>query len=299
MNVFISHAHEEQSLARAMKDLLGAIAPRTVKVWYSSDSDPMGGVGVGPWRKKLGAELRKSDLVLALCTPESAPKPWLMFECATAMSGKTSRKVIPDLYYMNEEGLPSPLADLQCYQGDVEQGVTALCAKVLKKKLAAPQLKHVQEYLGRVALNTQERDGRPFLQDQFHAVGTADKLKGKWFAKWTKRDASGVEQEWLQDTLELTTTKLRLAAVGTTKRGLHYPMEGIVSSLGYIAFVYWSRDSIPICGTVLLKVISGSFLEGTWQGHDGSAVDALERIEGCVALGRDEARVDKWFPAAK
>jgi len=302
MNVFISHAHEQQDLAKAWKVLLGAIAPKSVKVWYSSDRDPLGGVGAGRWRDKLGTELDTAELVLALCTPESASKPWLMFECATAMSRSTAKTVIPVLYYMNEDELPSPLADLQCYRGDLEDGVAALCAKeVLRKKLTRPLLKRVREYLQRVELNRQARDGRPFLRDEFHAFRTARQLEGRWFAKWTKPDDSGVQTDWVQDSMELTTTKERLAAVGKTERGLFYPMEGIVSSRGHVALVYWSRGSIPICGTVLLEITigRGDFMEGVWQGYDGTIDERLALIGGHVALGRDLARVKKWSPTAK
>ena len=85
MDVLISHAHDEGKLAGAWKELLESISAGTIRVWFSSDMHPGGGMPVGKeWRQHLYERLEKSEFVLAIQTPASAGRPWVMWECGVA-----------------------------------------------------------------------------------------------------------------------------------------------------------------------------------------------------------------------
>ena len=62
MNIFISHAHTERELAEAWRELLTGILPG-VQVFYSSQTDPQGGIGAGRWRDVVlqSVAKRRSD----------------------------------------------------------------------------------------------------------------------------------------------------------------------------------------------------------------------------------------------
>ena len=130
MKVFISHAHEERRLAEAWKTLLMQITGFTIDVWYSSDRDPSGGIGYGRWRERIGHRLEEAEAILAIFTPESASRPWIFFETAFAMGLSTKKLVIPIVYYMSKEYLPSPLQDQQSYRGDEQDEVFDLCKRL-------------------------------------------------------------------------------------------------------------------------------------------------------------------------
>jgi hypothetical protein len=301
MKVFISHSHDEQLLAEAWKDLFGSLAPG-IEVWYSSDRDPSGGVGTGRWREKIGQELERANVVLAIFTPESANRPWIFFECAFAMGLSEEKAVIPIIYYMLKDALPSPLQDQQTFQGDDRNGLMELSKRLIQmhaKKLVNEQFLAlaVDAYLNQVGIHRQKRLEKGLFYGHFHTYETAKKLEGEWFAKWTKLQKDGKEIVFEVDTLKISTTECRIRIVGKGQKGALYPMEGIVSSKGHVALSYWSQEEITICGTVLLELIGGNrLMEGTWEGFTAKTLDdRLALIKGRVVIGRDKSKVEKYW----
>ncbi len=128
MNVLISHAHDEQKLAGAWKELLESISAGTIAVWYSSDMDSGGGMPVGKeWRDALYQRLEQSQFVIAIQTPLSAGRPWVMWECGVASGVMRERGLIPVVYGMGKGDLASPLAAFEIYQGEDGEQVRRVC----------------------------------------------------------------------------------------------------------------------------------------------------------------------------
>src|SRR5579872_4016458 len=110
MKIVISHNAEEKDLAEAWKKLIETTSSGMIEVWFSSDTDPMGGVALGKeWREDLYQRLRESDFILAIQTPASAGKPWIMWECGVASGVGKERGIIPIIYSMDRGYLPNPL----------------------------------------------------------------------------------------------------------------------------------------------------------------------------------------------
>jgi hypothetical protein len=77
-----------------------------------------------------------------------------------------------------------------------------------------------------------------------------------------------------------------------------YPMEGVVSSRGYVALSYWSGGAIPICGTCLLKPegSAGDTLAGHWQGFTSRDLGEEPRFtHGRVVMSKRQNVVDTFF----
>ncbi len=294
MKIFISHMYEERRLARAWKSLFELIAPG-IDVWFSSDPTPTGGLGPGRWREKIGKQLEAADVLLALFTPESINRPWLFFESAFALGLGGDRLVIPITNFMSVERLPTPLQDQQIYLGDSRNSVMELCERLVRKHTGRDvntQLWHqaVDAYLVEVEKHKQERLSKDLFYGQFHSNDTAKKLQGKWFAKWTQLEDGGEESVFEEDTVEIWTTETRLRVVGEGSKGHPYPMEGVVSSQGFIALSYWAEGAIPICGTVFLELIGGNeIMEGTWTGSTTLALkQRLSLFRGRVVMCREK-----------
>jgi len=303
MNIFISHATDETLLAQGWRDLFEDIAP-SVNVWFSSDVVPGGGIGPGRWREKISEKLKKADVVLGIFTPESVNRPWLFFETAFAMGLDDKKVVIPLVYYMGNEALPSPLQDLQAYRGDQGEATSELIKRVIKLHTGKdPKGKRwgeaVDDYIEHVALHTTARKQKSLFHGQFHTLDTAKKLEGDWFAKWTQFDDDGKESPFEAHPMKIWTTDDRLRLVGKAKKGAEfYPMEGVVSSTGGIALSYWSEKDIPICGTALLKLFAANrMMRGTWEGFTDESLEyeELSLVRGRVVIGRDEEKVEKYW----
>lgn len=306
MKVFISHSHAENQLAKALKELFDTCVPG-VNVWYSSDKDPAGGIGPGDWRDSIKEELDSSDIVLGMFTPESENKQWIFFECAYAIGKNPDNDdaVVPLLYYMDKSSMPSPLANLQSYNGDDAAEMMDFVSRIWRKqnrKDLNDKIKEVwqvwiEEYLTIVKAYGQERIEKELFYTGFHVEETGKKLAGKWFAKWTQIDDAGNESVFETDELNLWSTKSRVRLVGKGAKGALYPMEGVVSSKGQLALSYWSSGDIPICGTSLLELIGGnSLMEGTWEGFTARTLkERLNHTRGRVVMGREKKDVDNYW----
>lgn len=131
IHVLISHAHDETKFATAWKDLLQGISAGVIKVWYSSDTRPSEGIVAGEeWRSKLYQMLQQSDFVIAIQTPTSSGRAWVMWECGVASGVRKERGIIPIVYGMGRGDLASPLATYQVYQGENDSQVRQICQEL-------------------------------------------------------------------------------------------------------------------------------------------------------------------------
>src|SRR5919107_1590084 len=101
LRLLISHSTEEKALAEAWKDLIATTSSSAVEVWFSSDTAPSGGMAIGQeWRTYLYDRLAESDFVLAIQTPVTAGRPWIMWECGVASGVNKVRRIIPITFSM-------------------------------------------------------------------------------------------------------------------------------------------------------------------------------------------------------
>lgn len=321
--IFVSHSHDEKRLAAAWRKLLERISDKRLEVWYSSDRALDGGIGPGErWRKKVIRELERREVVLALFTPESQEKPWIFFECAFAEGRRddadsTVQEVIPVVYYMDLERLPSPLQDLSAIRGDDVEGVQRLAERLIfspstpKSALTAWRTeneKAFRKYERSVDKHNETRREISLFYGTFHARIVAKGLRGEWYAKWTQRDGDK-EYVYALDTHDVKTTRDRIRFVGSAqkigkgKQTKSYPMEGLVSSRRVVSLSYWSEGTMPISGTALLRLSpDGTLMQGTWEGYttlDTRDPDGIGHVRGRVAFVREESELEELFPEAQ
>src|SRR5579871_4878404 len=111
LKILISHAHDERALAAAWKELIETVSLGTIEVWFSSDTHATGGVSIGrDWRADLYNKLDESNFILAILTPMSFSRPWIMWECGVASGINKARGIIPIVYAIGRGDLANPLA---------------------------------------------------------------------------------------------------------------------------------------------------------------------------------------------
>jgi tetratricopeptide (TPR) repeat protein len=132
--IFISHVSDERILADAWKELIGAVSSGFIRVWYSSDKNPTGGMTLGnQWFDELYQKIKESELILAIQTPASTGRPWIMWECGIASGMDKLRSIMTIVYTMKPGDLTMPLTNYQIYQGDDEASVLEVCKRLVSR----------------------------------------------------------------------------------------------------------------------------------------------------------------------
>ena len=132
LRVLISHAHDERPLADAWKNLLTAVSMGAIQPWYSSDSQPSGGMTIGQqWRDTLRDRIAESQFILAILSPHSRDRPWILWECGIGSGATGERGVVPVVYSMQTGELANPLSSFQVYSGDQRASVVQICERLV------------------------------------------------------------------------------------------------------------------------------------------------------------------------
>jgi hypothetical protein len=122
LKVFVSHSSTDKQLVDALRELITAAFSNEVEILYSTASVASGGIAAGQsWLEWIHQQIRESDLTIALLTPLSRAQPWLMWEAGAVSGLGLSRgsaiPVVPLLYGIRQEDVPSPLGQSQTKSG--------------------------------------------------------------------------------------------------------------------------------------------------------------------------------------
>src|SRR5262245_21726386 len=197
MQVVISHAHDEAELAQAWKDLLTSTFGNGIDVWYSSDLSASGGMQPGQWREQLTVQLRDSEALIAIQTPASAGRPWIVWECGAAIGLTNQRIFFPVFYGMDADGLPSPLTGDQSYPGQSRQDVRRVCellAAASKVQLTESSLNRALDAYERAVSTHPSIVNAPSIREVQESRRKSrefcDRVAGWWYER-IKRDGIG------------------------------------------------------------------------------------------------------------
>ncbi len=118
-NVFISHIHENEAVAKRLKDYLISIFPEEISVFVSGDPEniPPG----QDWFATIIDGIRKCHCMIILCSPDSVERKWIHFEAGAAVA--LDRKIIPLCFAgLSAGALPSPLNYIRRQAIDSDDG---------------------------------------------------------------------------------------------------------------------------------------------------------------------------------
>jgi hypothetical protein len=112
VDIFITHIHEDEIVARGLHRFLQAkLRGTSARVFLSSDPTQL---RLGDdWLRKIQEALKSAKLVLAIFSEESVNRPWVNFEAGGAwfVEGKT---LIPlCVGDIRPESLPKPYSNIQ------------------------------------------------------------------------------------------------------------------------------------------------------------------------------------------
>lgn len=116
-SIFISHIHENEAVAKKLKEYLLDLFPSEIDVFISGDPDsiPAG----QDWFRTIIDAINDCDYMIILCTPASIERKWIYFEAGAA--AVLGRKIIPICFAgLNIGALPSPLSYVRSQAIDTE-----------------------------------------------------------------------------------------------------------------------------------------------------------------------------------
>jgi TIR domain len=127
--IFVSHISEEGELAAVIKRHLVEDFLDLLDVFVSSDIQS---IGAGQnWLEGLDAALRRSSLLLVLCSHASLRRPWVNFEVGAAWMKQIP--IVPICHSgLEPSSLPIPLSLLQGIQASYVDGLVRLYLAVAK-----------------------------------------------------------------------------------------------------------------------------------------------------------------------
>ena len=115
--LFLSHDARDFERANALSRLITRVTLGQITVWHSSDTSPNGGLKPGNvWLDEIRDRLTGSRAVVALLTPTSISRPWLLFESGFG-AAQVNCDVIPVCVGIDSlSDIPFPLAMYQAFQ---------------------------------------------------------------------------------------------------------------------------------------------------------------------------------------
>ncbi|MBC9786174.1 DUF4071 domain-containing protein [Heliobacterium chlorum] len=166
LKVFISHSHDEKDIALAWQTLLDHISQGAIEVWLSSDTKPTGGMKIGAeWRDNIYNKLSSADFVIAVISPKSIERPWIIWECGVASGTNKERGIIPVVYSMSLSDFEGPLSSYQAYCGEDRNKVVEICERLLTEANLTPKTQYwspiIDTYLSSVRLHRPARNASP------------------------------------------------------------------------------------------------------------------------------------------
>ncbi len=158
--VFISHTHDDEALAHALRGLVKSSFADRIRLVYSSDFTDGGGVQVGEnWLHWIANAVKTSDLTFVILTPRSVQKPWILWESGAvtgvALANNALSRLVPILYRMGPEGMPEPMRTIQAVLGEQPKSIHRLL-----QRLNAETTQYPAGVLEAVA----EKNEKPYLQ---------------------------------------------------------------------------------------------------------------------------------------
>lgn len=161
--LFLSHDSRDRERADAIAHAITRMTLGQITVWHSSDSGASGGLKPGHvWLDEIRSRLASSRAVVALLTPTSLARPWLLFESGFG-AANASCDVIPVCVGIDRlSDVPFPLAMYQTYQLSDYDSLKRFAEKLLAKyeihfdeEMARPVLLDALKSLGRESASSQ------------------------------------------------------------------------------------------------------------------------------------------------
>lgn len=129
--LFISHSSYDREIVEVLANLIRRVSLNQIHIWFSNDRQVDGGFLAGDnWYETILNNLKNSEAVISLITPNSNNNPWILYESgyAEALEGT---KLIPLKFLMNISEISVPLQHKQIFSFTNTDEANTFLKKVL------------------------------------------------------------------------------------------------------------------------------------------------------------------------
>jgi hypothetical protein len=127
--VFISHASQDCNLAKELKSLISLAVPSLKnRVFVSSDGNSI--PQYVKWEMSITDAHKESSVVVALMTPNSVFRPWVMYEAGGANFHRKKPLFVVRANGLSVDSLPGPLKQWQSTDLSKDEDLKTLCQSV-------------------------------------------------------------------------------------------------------------------------------------------------------------------------
>ena len=130
-NLFISHSSYDKEVVEVLAGLIKKVSLNQIHIWFSNDQQVEGGFLAGDnWFETILSNLKSSQAVVSLITPNSNNSPWILYESgyAEALGGT---KLIPLKFLINVSEVSIPLQRKQIFSFTNVEDANLFLKKVL------------------------------------------------------------------------------------------------------------------------------------------------------------------------
>ena len=157
-SVFLSHDSDDAQLAEAFDNLLRACSGGFVRTFRSSDRTGQSGIPYGDdWFKWIMEHLKSCSDVVALLTPRSADRPWILYEVGVA-KGQVNTTVLGLAVGMPLSSIDGPFRAWQNCECD-EVSLVGLVKQIITRRTGAdPSEKAIRTHVGEFLAQVEQLD---------------------------------------------------------------------------------------------------------------------------------------------
>ena len=114
-NLFISHSSYDIEIVKILAEIIKKVSLNQINIWFSNDQEAKGGVTVGDnWFQTIVNNLRKSQAIVSLITPNSKNNPWVLYESGFAEALERI-KIIPLKFLISINEVSTQLQQKQIF----------------------------------------------------------------------------------------------------------------------------------------------------------------------------------------
>jgi hypothetical protein len=136
--IFISHASDDEKIAKAFADLIADATGGLVEVVYSSSKDEGSGIDYGAdWFEWIRSQISTSDYVIALLTPTSVNRAWILYEGGLGAAASDCQVFGVQIGVSAQDAFAGPFRAFQNSSLEEEQVVKLL--KQISRDVARPR----------------------------------------------------------------------------------------------------------------------------------------------------------------
>lgn len=163
--VFVSHASEDAPVAQAFCNLIQDVSAGMIPTYSSSSKDQGAGIPYGEdWFKWIETTIRDSGNVVALITPASIGRPWILFEAGFGRAIEGVRVFGLRLGTSGEESYVGPFKAFQNSGSDPDD-LLKLCRQLFEGTECRPRdemiLQQIERFLEKVQEHFTEQQAAP------------------------------------------------------------------------------------------------------------------------------------------